>query len=162
MIFGHVLYSRFTYFHPLIQDALSYLKNTDFNAMDPGEYSITDKFIVQVLDLTTQAPATINPEVHRTKIDIQFLYSGMEQIGISTDTGKNRPATDYIEARDIQFYEHAEHESFLIMKPGNFAIFYPEDVHRPACMDQQTTAIRKIVIKIELAKLNNEWSIQHE
>lgn len=155
MILGHVLYSDFSYFHPLIQEALTYLKDTDFKSMQTGQYSFADKFIVQVLDLTTQPASTINPEVHRNKIDIQFLYSGQEQIGISTDTGRNRPASDYIEARDIQFYEHSENENFLVMKPGNFAIFYPEDVHRPACIDHQVSSIRKIVIKVELSKLNH-------
>lgn len=155
MILGHVLYSDFSYYHPLIQEALNYLKNTDFQSMQTGQYTLADKFIVQVLDLTTQPASTIKPEVHRNKIDIQFLYSGQEQIGISSDTGHNRPASDYIESRDIQFYEQAENESFLMMTPGNFAIFYPEDVHRPACIDQQVSQIRKIVIKIELAKLNH-------
>ncbi len=153
MIFGHIDHSDFSHFHPLIQKALQYLKNTDLAAMSVGQYSIHDEFVVQVIDLKTKPVAENSPEVHRNKIDLQFLQSGQEKIGISTDTGHNQPAGDYIPERDIQFYETSENEFFITMVPGSFAMFYPEDVHRPACIDGEASNIRKIVVKIELNKL---------
>ena len=154
MIFGHIAHSNFTSFHPVIQKALHYLKTTDLDALAAGQYTIDDLFVVQVIDMSTKPIAENLPEVHRNKIDIQYLHSGKEKIGISTDNGRNQPAGDYIPARDIQFYETSHHEFFITMIPGSFAMFYPEDVHRPACIDGEPTAIRKIVVKIELNQLN--------
>ena len=54
---------------------------------------------------------------------------------------------------DIIFYHDSEHESFIEMIPGSYAIFFPQDVHRPACNKNATTAIRKIVVKVALAAL---------
>ena len=153
MIFGHIKHSDFSYFHPLIQKALRYLQTTDLGAMATGQYNIQDEFVVQVIDMSTKSVAENPPEVHRNKIDIQFLQSGKEKIGISTDNGRNQPAGEYIPARDIQFYETSENEFFITMIPGSFAMFYPEDVHRPACIDGEVSNIRKIVVKVELTKL---------
>jgi YhcH/YjgK/YiaL family protein len=152
MIFGHIEHSDCSYFHPLIQQALRYLRTTDLAAMATGQY-LLDDFIVQVIDLTTQPAEAIKPEVHRKKIDIQFLHSGIEKIGCSIDGGNNMPASDYIVERDIQFYAESPNEFFINMIPGSFAIFYPDDIHRPACINENPSDIRKIVIKIELNKL---------
>ncbi|CAM3928038.1 hypothetical protein AVEN109717_10990 [Avibacterium endocarditidis] len=40
-----------------------------------------------------------------------------------------------------------------MMRKGNFAIFFPEDVHRPACIDEQSCHIRKVVVKIALSEI---------
>ncbi len=45
-------------------------------------------------------------------------------------------------------------ESWLTMRPGNFAVFFPQDVHRPACINQRPCAIRKVVVKIPLASFS--------
>lgn len=152
MIFGHIEKSNFDHFHPIIKKALVYLKNTDLSTVPTGQYSMDD-FIVQVIDLNTKVFDEIKPEVHRKKIDIQYLHQGIEKIGVSSDTGNNKPASHYLPERDIQFYEDSENEFFIQMIPGNFAIFYPEDVHRPACVHGAPSAIRKIVVKINLDKL---------
>ena len=96
---------------------------------------------------------TSRPEVHRRYIDIQFLAWGEEKIGIAIDTGNNKVSESLLEQRDIIFYHDSEHESFIEMIPGSYAIFFPQDVHRPACNKNATTAIRKIVVKVALAAL---------
>ena len=39
------------------------------------------------------------------------------------------------------------------MRPGNFAVFFPEDIHRPGCADGQSGKIRKIVVKVAVSEL---------
>ena len=39
------------------------------------------------------------------------------------------------------------------MVPGSYAIFFPQDVHRPACIKNKETAIRKIVVKVAISEL---------
>ncbi|CAI6158081.1 YhcH/YjgK/YiaL family protein [Escherichia coli] len=59
-----------------------------------------------------------------------------------------------LEQRDIIFYHDSEHESFIEMIPGSYAIFFPQDVHRPGCILQTASEIRKIVVKVALTALN--------
>ena len=107
----------------------------------------------QVIDLTTRDVAENRPEVHRRYLDIQFLAWGEEKIGIAIDTGNNQISESLLEQRDIIFYHASEHESFIEMIPGSYAIFFPQDVHRPACHKTVATPIRKIVVKVAISVL---------
>lgn len=155
MIFGHIKNANPCTLPPGIVRALDFLRTTNFSELEPGEIEIQGRDIyAQVLDLTTR-PATENsPEVHRRYIDIQFLASGEEIIGVAADTGKNIVSESLLEQRDIIFYHSMENESFLTMEPGNYAIFFPQDVHRPACHKEKATKIRKVVVKLALTALD--------
>ena len=108
----------------------------------------------KLIDLTTREAVENRPEVHRRYIDIQFLAWGEEKIGIAIEYGETiKFSESLLEQRDIIFYHDSEHESFIEMIPGSYAIFFPQDVHRPACNKNATTAIRKIVVKVALAAL---------
>ena len=51
------------------------------------------------------------------------------------------------------FYHNSENESFIEMIPGSYAIFFPQDMHRPACIKNKETTIRKIVVKVAISEL---------
>ncbi len=108
---------------------------------------------VQVLDLQT-APAQENfPEAHRHHIDVQYLVSGAEMIGVANQPASLAIHQPYDANRDIIFYQHAPDETLIRMVPGTFAVFFPQDIHRPNCAPEQPAAIRKVVVKIPTADL---------
>jgi YhcH/YjgK/YiaL family protein len=39
------------------------------------------------------------------------------------------------------------------MTEGSYAIFFPQDVHRPGCIKNKATPIRKVVVKVALSEL---------
>ena len=154
MIFGHIAQPNPCRLPATIERALDFLRSTDFSKLEPGVVEIDGKNIfAQVIDLTTRDVAENRPEVHRRYLDIQFLASGEEKIGIAIDTGNNEINEALLEQRDIIFYHDSEHESFIEMIPGSYAIFFPQDVHRPGCNNNIATPIRKIVIKVAIAAL---------
>lgn len=155
MIFGHIAQPNPCRLPAAIEKALDFLRATDFNALEPGVVEIDGKNIyTQIIDLTTREAVVNRPEVHRRYIDIQFLAWGEEKIGIAIDTGNNKVSESLLEQRDIIFYHESEHESFIEMIPGSYAIFFPQDVHRPGCILQTASEIRKIVVKVALTALN--------
>lgn len=154
MFFGHISKVNKKAYPMAIQTALDYLASTDFTNMETGRYPIKgDLIYVQVLDLETKDKSDILPEVHRQYLDVQYLHSGKERIGVAPDLGNNPIAKDYDTERDILLYADMQNEIELIMRPGNFAVFFPEDIHRPASMDGQSEKIRKIVVKIAVSEL---------
>ena len=154
MIFGHIAQPNPCHLPDSIEKALHFLRTTDFRTHEPGVVEIDGKNIyAQIIDLTTRDAADNRPEVHRRYLDIQFLASGEEKIGIAIDTGNNEINEALLEQRDIIFYHDSEHESFIEMIPGSYAIFFPQDVHRPGCNKNIATPIRKIVVKIAIAAL---------
>lgn len=155
MIFGHISQPNPCRFPAAIEKALAFLRSTDFRALEPGVVDIEGRDIyAQILDLTTQPRHMLKPEVHRRYIDIQFMAWGEEEIGIAIDTGNNVVSESLLETRDIIYYQDSENESFFEMVPGSYAIFFPQDVHRPGCNKTRETPIRKIVVKVALSALN--------
>lgn len=155
MILGHISQPNPCRLPRAIEKALDFLHTTDFTALAPGVVNIDGRNIfAQVLDLTTQTWDENRPEVHRRYLDIQFLAWGEEKIGVAIDTGNNEISESLLEQRDIIFYHGSENESFIEMTPGTYAIFFPQDVHRPACIKNKASAIRKIVVKVAISEID--------
>ena len=151
MILGHISQPNPCRLPAAIEKALDFLRTTDFRHQQPGVVEIDGKHIfAQIIDLTTREAAENRPEVHRRYLDIQFLASGEEKIGIAIDRGNNQVSESLLAQRDIIFYHDSEHESFIEMIPGSYAIFFPQDVHRPGCIKTTATPIRKIVVKVAI------------
>ena len=66
-------------------------------------------------------------EAHRKYIDIQYIHSGVELIGVAAFKDQI-PITDDTE-KDLAFYEGDA--SFIKLETGMFAIFFPDDLHMP-------------------------------
>ncbi|MEZ2380544.1 YhcH/YjgK/YiaL family protein [Enterobacter sp. RCC_40] len=155
MILGHISQPNPCRLPRAIEKALDFLRTTDFTALAPGVVEIDGRNIfAQVLDLTTRTWDENRPEVHRRYLDIQFLAWGEEKIGVAIDTGNNEISESLLEQRDIIFYHGSENESFIEMTPGTYAIFFPQDVHRPACIKNKASAIRKIVVKVAISEID--------
>lgn len=153
MFFGNINQLGIQNIYPSpIREALEYLKAHDFASMQTGVYEIDGKNIfAQVMDAQTDALANKKCEIHRQYVDLQFSPGGNEIIGVASDNGKNEVAENLFEERDILFYKNVQNESFIKMEAGSFAVFFPWDVHRPACAVKEPASIRKVVVKIRLS-----------
>lgn len=132
-----------------IVKVLQYLKYKDFINMEPGVYEIEgNDLYAQVMDANTDIVSNKRPEVHKKYIDVQYSPEGGEILGFAIDTGSNVVDEDLLETNDIKFYKEAENEIFINTKPGDFLVFFPWDVHRPACIEGKPRQIRKVVVKV--------------
>ena len=69
------------------------------------------------------------------------------------ERGNNKISESLLAERDIIFYHDVNDESELTMTEGSYAIFFPQDVHRPGCIKNKATPIRKVVVKVALSEL---------
>ena len=109
----------------------------------------SDHISVPVYLFETKPAEKQRPEVHEKYIDVQFLASGKEKLGFTPDTG-NYEVAERDDDRDLIFYKEVENEGFVEARPGCFSIFFPEDVHRPACASGESMTVRKVVIKVSV------------
>ena len=137
-----------------IKAALHYLSTNDFSAVEPGEYEIDGRNIFAiVMDKHTATVSERAPETHVKYIDIQYLVSGRESIGFSRYDDALVIETDALNEKDLILYEnHLSHGSFVNLLPGDFAIFFPADVHRPLCTYGEPGPVRKVVVKISVSE----------
>ncbi|MBU3177951.1 YhcH/YjgK/YiaL family protein [Clostridium estertheticum] len=132
--------------------AINYLKDNDFVNMKTGVYNIMgDDIIAQVVDKETKFKKEAKAEVHRKYVEIQFSVLGNEIIGYAWDTCNNIICEELLEEKGSIFYNEVENEFDLIMVKGSYAIFFPQDVHRPWCICNQQGIVRKVNIKIKMS-----------
>ena len=86
-------------------------------------------------------------EAHRQYIDLQFIASGYEKIGV-TDIKNCKTITAYDEEKDVEFLE-SETFTDIYMQEGDFLILYPEDAHKPCITINTPTTVKKVVVKIK-------------
>jgi biofilm protein TabA len=96
---------------------------------------------------TTPAPQRLF-EAHRIHADLQFVASGEEAIYYSP-LARLRENTAYSAEKDVAFFD-GEDDIPLVMLPGSFAIFLPQDGHKPGCSWKAPAAVKKLVVKIRL------------
>jgi YhcH/YjgK/YiaL family protein len=134
-----------------IAKAIRYLKGkqNEFLQLPTGVYPIEGQDIfVQIFDVKTREKEQAKPEVHRKYIEVHYSVEGKEKIGYAVDLGKNIVTENLLESKDTIYYGQIENEVEFIMQPGDYAVFFPEDVHRPIWEHGGSTTIRRVVIKI--------------
>ncbi len=128
--------------------AFEYLKATDFSKVEPGKYPLDgDALKIAVQEYETRDEADCKIEAHKRYADIQFIYSGKEQMGIDSYTGQE-PKTPYNEEKDVWFFD--KYEFLLPVGEGSFTIFFPEDIHMPCFKLGEKSNVKKVVMKVLL------------
>lgn len=139
---------------PFIRQCLSAIRDFDFNSVLDGKYELCG------CTMSVESPATEPEEErklegHKKFIDIQFEIKGSEEwIGVESIFDSPRALESY-EDRDLYFFEsHREKESKVYFTEGRFAVFFPEDLHRPLCQGRRGKEIlRKAVMKVPVEKV---------
>lgn len=139
-------------YHPVINDALQWLAEQDLTTLAAGKHDmLPDNQMFCLIQQPETGPVVERrPESHYNYVDIQFLISGAEKIGVARLHPDNIIAESKPE-HDIVFYQQVVNESVVSFRPGMFAVFFPHDIHRPCCQDGEAAQIRKAVVKINLS-----------
>lgn len=137
-----------------IYQCLKEVKAFDFASHPDGKYKICG------CDMGVESPCTEPAaerklEGHKKMIDIQFEVAGEEEwLGVETcfEAG---PCIESYPERDLYFYESGKNgESKVYFTTGRFAIFFPEDLHRPLCQGAKGSCqLRKAVVKVPVEKV---------
>lgn len=129
--------------------ALEFIKKFK-NSKPDGRYEIDGADIYAIVSSYRTKPAEQQIiESHRKYTDIQVILKGCERIDAAILSDCFVIGSPYDENRDAVYYKAMPEYVEIGMRPGFFAVFYPQDVHRPACnLDSNVEEIRKIVIKV--------------
>ena len=144
-----------------LKKALHVLKDMDLANHETGAFPMAldgVEMILQVMDLETSPREAHEPEIHRKYIDLQLLVSGGPEVHtFFPDGGKETVKDDRLDTpKDILFYENrpetAKIEGRVVLEPGDYAIYFPWDIHVPGqCDADGPKAYRKIVLKVPVA-----------
>ena len=133
--------------NPLFADVVEFLGKNDLQALEEGKHLIKDKDLfvnIQTAKGRTKEAATL--ETHRNMIDIQIPLDGEETFGY-TPLADLPTSFEYNADKDITKYGDTMAQTYLTLKPGQMAIFFPQDGHAP-CISEKA-AIKKAIFKVK-------------
>lgn len=155
MICGNLLKADYAIELPTkLAEIIGRVIQQDLGAIAPGRYDIDgDDIFVNVMAFALKPAQEKQAEVHRDYLDIQILLSGKERIDYSV--------LDYAETEEIyhpqddyQMINNLPEYSSIIMQPGMFVIFFPDEPHKPGCEIDDHQQIKKAVVKVHKCLLN--------
>jgi YhcH/YjgK/YiaL family protein len=133
--------------HHRFAKAFEFILNQDLNTIAPGKYPVDGDEIHASASLKDGLKAADGkPEAHNNYIDIQVCPSGSETMGWKPRETCTDPKGAYNAEKDVIFYNDRP-DTYFDLKAGQFAIFYPEDVHTPMIGEGP---IKKLVVKIKI------------
>ena len=134
---------------PRIAAGLDYLATFDPET-PTGRHLIDGEDLFAVVQEYDTAPATEKRfESHLRYIDIQYLVSGRERM-LHAPADSLDVDAPYLDEKDVAFYHDPPASSSVLVLPGQFAIFFPADGHKPGCMAGGREAVRKVVVKVRV------------
>lgn len=129
-----------------LEIALKKMESTDFSNIEEGKYEIDgNKVFMLVQKYNTKDEKDSRWEAHFKYIDIQYIYEGKELIKYSYINDLKQVECD--KEKDICFLEGDG--DFLTLSSGTFAIFLPDDAHKPCVsVNNNSSQVKKIVFKV--------------
>lgn len=130
--------------------AIETLLTTDFSTLETGRYEIDGDnvfFMIQEPELKEEENALY--EAHRKYADIQLALTDGEVI-LALPHDQIEEWQHFDDNKDIGFSVNSEPGIPLDMKPGCYAIFFPQDAHMPCLRGGDEKKCRKVVVKVKL------------
>jgi len=132
---------------PGMAEALAWLRAFDPTLPD-GRHAIDGDCVFALVSSYATGPSTEKRfEAHRRHADVQWIATGAERI-LYLPADSLPVAEPYNEENDIVFFDEPKVSSSLLLNPGDAALFFPEDAHKPGCMAGARHDVRKVVVKI--------------
>ena len=135
---------KYVSLNPLFKDVVEFIKSNRLDDLEVGKYAIkgADLFVnIQMAKCKSKDIALL--ETHKKMIDIQIPLSTSETYGYTPLC--RLPEAEYNETKDITKYEGLA-DTYVTCRPGEFAIFFPQDGHAPCISDE--SEIKKAIFKV--------------
>ena len=85
-------------------------------------------------------------EAHRRYIDVQYIVSGRERMGVANI--HTMQLGEYVMEKDFQPMTGTGND--IEVFPGSFIIFFPEDGHMPGLKVNEPERVKKVVLKVKI------------
>lgn len=140
--------SKYYSLHPSFAKSFEFLFQNDLAHLAEGisETPAGLKLIVNTANGKSTEASLLKFECHDKNIDIQVCVKGLETFGWKPREKCTSPNGVYNSEKDVRFFSDAP-DMFFQLSDGQFAIFFPEDVHAPMIGEGE---IKKVVIKVKI------------
>ena len=140
--------SRYDAFGPRFAHAFAWLKSIDPASMPNGKVEIDGENLYALVMRDHSKPlAEVKWEAHEKYADIQYVAAGTEEmrwcaLNLSFP-GEYQPEKDFVPIETDVW-------TSIEVIEGQFALFFPQDAHRPSILVDGAPAVTKVVVKVRL------------
>lgn len=140
--------SRYESLGPRFARAFQWLRQADVASLADGRLAIDgDDVYVLVQRGLTKPLDQVKWEAHRRYADIQYVAQGREAM-YCQPLARTRPG-EYLGEKDFVPLE-TDSWTELEVRAGSFAVFFPEDAHRPGILIPGAEPVVKLVVKVRV------------
>ena len=130
--------------------AFVFLKSNDLTKLEIKRYDIDgDNLYATISEYLSKNIENARFEAHQKYIDVQYVISGSEMMGVAPMSMKKEVLAPYDAIKDIEFMTVSQNSEFKAT-PDRFFIFFPSDIHRPGVKVGENAQVRKMVIKVKV------------
>ncbi|MBE5731588.1 MAG: DUF386 family protein [Clostridiales bacterium] len=134
--------------YPILAETVEALEKYGYDAIK-GSHKISDSLVLNVNEYNSNENKDGAYEAHEKWIDVQMIITGEEDIRYAKRSA-GEMKTDYNPDIDALFMNVATGYDVLGLYRGNFAVFFPEDLHLPGLAKDKSMPIKKYVFKIKV------------
>jgi YhcH/YjgK/YiaL family protein len=121
---------RYLALHQDFPAAVAFLRGQPLSDVPLGRIEIAGAMYAAASRSPARQRSEARLEAHRNYIDIQYVISGVEEMGWKARSRCERPHDQYDAEKDIEFFADSP-DSYVALLPGEFVVFFPDDVHVP-------------------------------
>nr|WP_326184682.1 YhcH/YjgK/YiaL family protein [uncultured Oscillibacter sp.] len=133
--------------HPGVMRGLELLRDTDFSKLADGRHDVDGDDLYFSLQSYETRPVNDMPESHKKYVDIQYLISGRERMGVAPLEDMTEVVEGHPE-RDV--WRHRGPTDTILVTGDRFVVFWPEDAHAPCIAVDGPERCRKCVVKVRV------------
>lgn len=140
---------RYAALLPGVAEAMRFLADHDPLTLEIGRHDLQgDRLYALVQCYVGKTDDQVVWESHRRYIDVQYVARGCERMGWCPLAPELTLTQPYDAQKDVIFYHTTGR--FFEVAAGDFAVFFPSDVHAPGLRAADATEILKVVVKVAL------------
>ena len=124
-----------------------FLSRTDLDTLRAGQYTLTPTCTAKIQELTTREGGKW--ERHEKVVDVFYVISGEDKVGISTLGALHDVTKAYDAQRDVETFKFSTSPRFIVLKDGQSVFLFPKDGHLP----NQAPASRPGQLKVAVVKV---------
>lgn len=140
--------SRYRGIHSALDSAIDWLETHTLEELPNGRTIIDgDRVFINIMEADLRPSQLGDFEYHHRYADLQINLTGSEYWEWAMG---GEPTVPFDGTKDVGFMSASKQASGMLGE-GRFALFLPNELHKPSCIYGDCTHVRKAVIKIEMA-----------
>lgn len=146
MILDQLIHAHYYFgLHAGFKKAFEFIQKTKNTPFEPQRIQLDGEDLIAILEAPeSRGHSGARLEAHRKYIDIQYTFSGTEEIGWKPYHECRQVTQPYSQEKDIEFFGDFP-TLWLPIPAETFAIFFPHDAHAPLAASKP---VRKIIMKV--------------